>query len=215
LLGTPAKNDSVVVDNIAFGAVDVTSTLAILKGNIGHYILTSTVAVYIGARPFRMPLTEADAVFELEAEPAFAGFVQPTPEWMVNYAGGKIAAEQVVIGQADVPYTIIRPPNVTGPNDPTGRCQFYIQRIMDGQPVILTNGGVQSMQPVYRRDLAIGYMQAMAKEAAKNQDSLDAPGYEDRKKEIDFARQFGELVSSFFASTSRKSLRSRCRLGSG
>ena len=159
----------VVVDNIAFGADDVSSTLAILKGNIGHYILTSTVAVCIGARPFRMPLTEDDAIFELEDEPAFAGFVQPTPEWMINYASGKIAAEQVVIGQADVPYTIIRPPNVTGPNDPTGRCQFYIQRIMDGQPVILTNGGVQSIQPVYRRDLAMGYIQAMEKEGAKNQ----------------------------------------------
>lgn len=67
-----------------------------------------------------------------------------------------------------MPYTIIRPPNVVGPEDPTGRCQFYIQRLMDGLPLILTNGGVQSIQPVYRRDLSTAYMQAVDSDIARN-----------------------------------------------
>ncbi len=158
----------VVIDNIASNSVDVMSTLNILKGKIGHYILTSTVAIYIGARPFRMPLTEDDAIYALDDQPAMPSFPQPTPDGTVSYASGKIAAEKAVIDQTDVPYTIIRPPNVVGPEDPTGRRQFYIQRLMDGLPLILTNGGVQSMQPVYRRDLAKAYMQAVDSDIARN-----------------------------------------------
>ena len=91
------------------------------------------------------------------------------PDGMLGYCLGKIEAEKALFGQEVVPYTIIRPPAVMGPENHFGWSQFYFQRLLDGKPLILTNGGLQSRQPVYRRDLAWGYMLAMGSEKAVNQ----------------------------------------------
>ena len=159
----------VVVDNIAFNSDNVSNVIDTLAGNIGRYILTSTTAVYIGVGDFDMPVAENDVNLDPGDDPQFPAFPKPTPEGVIGYALGKLQAEKVLFEQDIVPYTIIRPPNVMGPEDPTGRCQFYFQRLLDGKPLILTNGGVQSAQPVYRRDLARAYVLAMGNEKAVNQ----------------------------------------------
>ena len=84
-------------------------------------------------------------------------------------AAFQIEAEQELLSQNEVPFTIIRPPGVIGPEDNLGRCQFYLQRLLDGQPLILTNGGIQSVQPVYSKDLARAYILALGNGKAMNQ----------------------------------------------
>lgn len=158
-----------VIDNIAFHGEHVVNTLAALKSQVDRYILTSTTAVYIGAGPFDQPLREEDARYDLPANPQLATFPKPTPAGMIGYASGKLAAEKALIEQALVEYTIIRPHIVVGPQDNSGRLQFYCQRLLDGRPLILTNGGVQSLQFVYSRDLARSYLRALESERAANQ----------------------------------------------
>jgi nucleoside-diphosphate-sugar epimerase len=157
----------VVVDNLAYDAADVRNTLEALKDNVGRYVLTSSSAVYIGLGCFDMPFSE-DATIEMK-RPRFPGHSTPPGDGMVNYAKGKLEAERVLMEQDIVPYTIIRPPSTAGPNDPTGRCQFYFRRLLDGQPLILTNGGVHVHNLAYRRDMACGYVTAMSSEKAINQ----------------------------------------------
>ena len=88
---------------------------------------------------------------------------------MIGYATGKLAAEKALIEQEQVDYTIIRPHIVVGPEDNSGRLQFFCQRLMDGKPLILTNGGVQSLQFIYSRDLAQSYLLALTSKQAVNQ----------------------------------------------
>lgn len=157
-----------VIDNIAFNGQHVENLVAALQGNMGRFILTSTTAVYIGAGPFDQPLREADAIYDLPDNPQLASFPKPTGAGMINYASGKLAAEKALI-QQDVPYTIIRPHIVMGPEDNSGRLQFYCQRLLDGKPIIMTNGGVQSVQFVFSRDLARSYLLALENPQAADQ----------------------------------------------
>ena len=163
------KQFDAVVDNIAYNRDHVLNTLSALEGHTGRYILTSTTAVYIGAGPFDQPLREVDARYDLPKNPQMAAFPKPTPAGMIGYATGKLAAEKALIEQAQVPYTIIRPHVVVGPEDNSGRLQFFCQRLTDGNPLVLINGGVQSVQFVYSRDLARSYLLALDSTTAINE----------------------------------------------
>ncbi len=163
------KQFDVVIDNIAYNREQVTNALNVFQGRTGRYIFTSTIAVYIGRGTFDQPLREVDANFELSEDPQFESALKPMPPMMVKYAKDKIEAEQAIVEQNQIPYTIIRPPNVIGPEDNTGRVQFYFQRLIDGKPLILTNGGIQSFQPGYSKDLAHSYLLALDNPKAVNQ----------------------------------------------
>jgi nucleoside-diphosphate-sugar epimerase len=156
-----------VVDNLAYDASDIRIALDVLQGNIGRYVLTSTSGVYFNVGCFDMPISE-DVTMEMK-RPRFHGFPSPADEGFVGYATGKLEAERVLMEQDQVPYTIVRPSSTAGPHDPSGRCQFYFRRLLDGGPLILTNGGIQVHSLVYRRDVARGYLAAMNSEKAINQ----------------------------------------------
>ena len=162
------KQFDIVIDNIAYTHEQVQSALDIFNGNIGHYIFTSTIAVMIGRNTFSQPTRESDTNFNLNDNPHFSASTNPTPPIMVEYAKNKLNAERLLNEQNNIPYTIIRPPNVIGPEDNSGRVQFYFQRLTDGQPLILTNGGIQSFQPGYRTDLAKSYIQTFYNPKAVN-----------------------------------------------
>ncbi|MGH2349108.1 MAG: NAD-dependent epimerase/dehydratase family protein, partial [bacterium] len=112
-----------VIDNVAFQPEDVAAAVEAFRDRIGHYVLTSTGSVYDFKRPqhFR-PLTEDEADLTLRGD--------------MEYAEGKRACEQAVHA-APFPWTVIRPPVVQGPGDPSARGWFWIQRVADGQPVLV------------------------------------------------------------------------------
>ncbi len=150
-----------VVDNIAFTADDVRTALGAFTGNVGRYVFTSTAAVYYTGDQV-MPVAEDDVNFAFQPP---AG-EEDAPLW--RYTLGKLEAERVLLDQDDLEYTIIRPPIVLGPEDPSLRGYFYVQRLLDERPIILTNGGVQSFRLAYSRDLSRGYLRALASERAEN-----------------------------------------------
>ncbi len=150
-----------VIDNIAYTADDVRHALDVLQGNVGRYVLTSSAAVYYTGS-LVMPVPEGDVNYDFQPPQG-----EESPFW--SYTMGKLRAEKVLISQSEVPYTILRPPVVLGPEDPTLRGYFYFQRLRDGRPLLLTNGGVQSFRLVYSRDLARGYLRALETERAEGQ----------------------------------------------
>ena len=160
------KSFDAVIDNIAYTAEDVGNALDVFKGNIGRYILTTSAVVYMNAETFDQPFNEAQA--DLETIIA-TDSTDPWMEGLVKYANNKVAAEKLLSSQSDVPYTILRPPFVAGPEDRLGFARFYCQRLLDGKPLILTNGGSQPFQPVYRRDLAKAFILALGNDRAVNQ----------------------------------------------
>ncbi len=149
-----------VIDNIAYSAEDVNDARSALEGRTGRYALTSSAAVYYTAG-MGMPVDEDQVNFDFKPPRDEAN----TPFW--RYTTGKLAAERALMEQDRLPYTILRPPVVLGPEDPTLRGHFYFQRLLDEGPLILTNGGVQSFRLVYAGDLADGYLNALEREAAR------------------------------------------------
>lgn len=114
-----------VIDNIAFEREDVEAVVTALQDRIGHYLLTSSGAVYPDFEPPRAfrPITEDDADLSLRGDMA--------------YAEGKRSCEQALHEAATFPFTIVRPPIVQGPDDASGRGWFWIQRVADGGAVLV------------------------------------------------------------------------------
>lgn len=141
----------VVVDNIAFSGQDVVSLLDALDGRVEHLVLTSSTAVYAD-RYVRRPLREDDADLQVrrpvDAPDAFH------PRLGHSYANGKREAEQA-LKAGDVPWTILRPPVVLGSDDRTLRVWWLVQRLLDGQPLLIPEWGAGRMfQVAWSGDIA-------------------------------------------------------------
>jgi nucleoside-diphosphate-sugar epimerase len=135
---------------------------------VGLYVLTSTAAVSESSRQ------------QFDNEQACAL--------------GKLRAERELLQQDAVPYTIIRPSLVVGPEDPHGHGWFYFQRLMDGGHLILTNGGVQSLSLSYSVDLAWGYLAVLNSERSLNQVYSLAQG--ENQRLVDWLRVAARLLDS-------------------
>jgi nucleoside-diphosphate-sugar epimerase len=55
----------------------------------------------------------------------------------VSYMDGKRWCETKLARTSDFPWTVIRPPAIFGPSDPTMRIAAYIQRVADGSPLLV------------------------------------------------------------------------------
>lgn len=113
-----------VIDNQAYDGRDVKMLLRALGARAGHYLLCSSGAVYAdggGTARFR-PVREEEADLTRRGDG--------------SYSEGKREAEQAT-GAAPVPVTVIRPTVVEGPQDPSGRSWYWIQRLADGQPILV------------------------------------------------------------------------------
>jgi nucleoside-diphosphate-sugar epimerase len=55
----------------------------------------------------------------------------------ITYMDGKRWCETLLARTADFPWTVVRPPAIFGPADPTLRIAAYIQRVADGGPVFV------------------------------------------------------------------------------
>ncbi len=163
------KQFDIVVDNIAFVAKQVELLLDVLGGAVGHLVFTSSVASYLDLGWQYQPASEEaiDAaseppvVFDIDPairQPGILGY----PEGVIPYALGKREIERLLVNRPEVEHTIFRLPTVVGPWDNSGRSQFYFERIYDNQPLVLTNGGVQTFHPIFSGDIPNAYISAAA-----------------------------------------------------
>jgi nucleoside-diphosphate-sugar epimerase len=111
----------VLLDFACFQPVEVDSVIRNFKGD--RYVFVSTgVYPWLNGKPAR----EEDFV-PLEGEP---------PGGLDNMAG-KRWCETLIARSHDFPWTVVRPPAIFGPADHTLRIAAYIQRVMDGGPLLV------------------------------------------------------------------------------
>jgi nucleoside-diphosphate-sugar epimerase len=132
------RSFDMVVDNIAFDADDVHATVTALRDRVGHYVLTSSAAVYANLQ-VRHPLHESEA--DLSARLPDDAPDPFHPRLKHAYGNGKRAAEQAV-EDSGVAWTTLRPPVIVAADDRTERIWWLVQRILDERgPVVVPDWG--------------------------------------------------------------------------
>jgi nucleoside-diphosphate-sugar epimerase len=80
------------------------------------------------------------------------------------YAVHKASAERALFrlhADSGFPMTTFRPPFVHGPRQPLYREQFFWDRLLDGRPIVLPDGGASPMQWAFSSDVAEACVRAM------------------------------------------------------
>ena len=113
----------------------------------GNYILISTVWMGRLVRGLRLDEAVPDS---------FSVCVVDIPENVFRYLLGKLYAERTTLAKrrAGAPATILRLPIVWAAQEHSGRLDFYRNRLADGAPLILVNGGSNLAQIAWSEDLA-------------------------------------------------------------
>jgi len=140
----------VVIDMIAFREEDTQRAADRLAGRIGHFIHISTASVYLVRDVIHCPFREEDVAGRLAARSETS-----SSSWL--YAYHKRRCEQVLqlLWEKDqFPYTALRLPMVVGPDDYTERSQAYLERLADGGPILLPDGGLNSWGFLWVHDVA-------------------------------------------------------------
>ena len=147
-----------VVDNIAYVPAHIEPTLAALPGRIGRYLLTGTTDVY----PTNFPRNWREEEVEIR-DYDLSNLTGPA-----HYNYGKRSC-QALLERSGLPWTVLRPCVVTGPRDnrtgaPHGRglhwfeeaarSHFWVSRIKDGGPILLSGADETVFNLVWVTDVA-------------------------------------------------------------
>ncbi|MBI4306723.1 MAG: NAD-dependent epimerase/dehydratase family protein [Chloroflexi bacterium] len=159
-----------VIDNQCFTREEAEGAVRALRGNIGRYVVASTVSTYgEGGHALRRQTVSGPPASNEERFWVDYRLIDPVPEdasdvskqpWeyrstLSKYGEGKRHVERVMLeSPRDWPFVAIRVPATLGPDDPTGRFAWWLWRIQDGDPVILPDGGKHAVQLGYSLDLA-------------------------------------------------------------
>ncbi len=145
-----------VIDNIAFTADHARLAYDTLRGRCGQYLVCSSVSVYKDVPRYRV-------LYEEEAD--------LTKRVGEAYGDGKRALEEVLWDKSadDLPVTVFRPTVVEGPRDPAMHAWYYLQRFLDGGPVLIPREVPDILlRIVFAEDVANAFIAALANEAAYN-----------------------------------------------
>ena len=137
----------VVVDMIAFTEADALGLVETFRGLARRTVVISSADVYraygrfLGLEPGPIeptPLTE-EAPLRTALFP-YRQQAQGPDDFFHDY--DKIPVERVVLGEPDLPGTVLRLPMVHGPGDPYRRLSPYLKRMDDGRPAIVLDEGM-------------------------------------------------------------------------
>jgi nucleoside-diphosphate-sugar epimerase len=114
-----------LVDNIAFDAEDVEALSDELTRQSIRYVLTSSFVVYGNEHAAALSaVSESDANLDLDDGS--------------QYHNGKRRSERALLQYVEAfPWISLRPCNVEGPGDPSSRRGFWIDRVSDGQGILV------------------------------------------------------------------------------
>jgi nucleoside-diphosphate-sugar epimerase len=110
-----------------------------------RYVFVSSLAVY----PPGLGLRESDAL--------------AADDFPDRYVQHKASAERMLFGMhhlSGFPVVTFRPPFVHGPRQPFYREQFFWDRLLDGRPIVLPDGGSAPTQWVFVEDVATACVRA-------------------------------------------------------
>lgn len=155
-------NFDVVYDMIAYRAEQTEMAVKAFNNKTGRFIHCSTISVYMVSDKITLPVTEnqhASPLMEYQKRNPFG----------MQYGIDKRLCEEVLWkyhSPTSFPVTIIRPTFVSGPGDPAARDYFWIQRILDGKPLLVPGKGNFIFQQVYVMDCAEIFCRAIESAAA-------------------------------------------------
>lgn len=139
-----------VYDMIAYEAGESQTAVRVFRGKIGRFVHCSTISVYMVSEDVRCPITE-----DQDRAPLMAPDYRSPFGW--EYGVNKRNCEQVLWNAHDeksFPVSMIRPTFVSGPRDPAKRDFFWIERILDGDPLLVPGTGEFEFQNVFVEDVA-------------------------------------------------------------
>ena len=135
-----------VIDTSAYVPRQVRAVAARLAGRIGHYQMVSTISVY--AEPLAAGLDESARRVVLD-DPAVEAVSGDT------YGGLKALCEDAAVDAFGPDRVLLpRPGLIVGPNDPTGRFSWWVQRLLRGGDVLAPGPADAPVQFIDVRDLA-------------------------------------------------------------
>lgn len=147
-------------DMIAYDAEDSRVAVDALKGHVGRFIHCSTISVYMVSDDVTCPITEDQDDLPLMKH-------WPRNPFGMDYGIGKRECEKVLWEAHDdgFPVTALRPTFVCGPEDKTARDYFWIQRILDGKPLLVPGSGDHAFQQIYVDDAARAFADVLKHDA--------------------------------------------------
>jgi nucleoside-diphosphate-sugar epimerase len=140
----------VVYDMVAYSENDSQTAIDVFNNKIGRFIHCSTISVYMLAEEVRLPVTEDQINLPLMKE-----FRRSPFGW--EYGINKIKCENVLWRNHNIrsfPVSMLRPTYISGPGDPAKRDYFWIERILDGKPLLVPGDGNFKFQEVFIEDAA-------------------------------------------------------------
>jgi nucleoside-diphosphate-sugar epimerase len=143
-------NIDVVYDMIAYLPEESELMVKIFNGKIKRFIHCSTISVYMISDDVKCPVTED------QNKKKVMEYFERNPFGM-SYGINKRRCEDVLWKAHDknyFPVSMLRPTFVCGPYDPSGRDWFWIERILDGNPLLIPGSGNFKFQIVYVDDTA-------------------------------------------------------------
>lgn len=141
------------VDFLAYDAPHVEALFHEPIAALGRYVMISTGQVYLVTDQPSPPFAEEAADRPLMPEPAEG--TRDHAEW--SYGMGKRRAEAALMGlrrSHGVRSLALRLPVVQGAEDSSRRLWAYLERMLDGGPVLLPDGGEHRVRFVWAEDVA-------------------------------------------------------------
>jgi nucleoside-diphosphate-sugar epimerase len=144
-----AERFDAAIDMICYTAEDAASTLRAFRG-VKHLIHCSTVCTYGGPLPF-VPANE-----ETPLRP------------ITDYGRHKVAADEILLGQTEIPVTIFKPAHTFGPTwivlRQLGFDPAWIDRLRKGKPIIVSGDGQNLWSWCHSDDAGVGFAHAVGRE---------------------------------------------------
>jgi nucleoside-diphosphate-sugar epimerase len=140
------------VDFAAYDAADIERLLLIPYAALGRYVMISTGQACLVTTAPHLPYREEDGEAPLKPEPPPG--MPDHREW--SYGAGKRRAEGVLLSLKathGVRAVILRLPVMVGEGDSSLRTWAYLERMLDGGPILLPGGGADRVRFLYAGDL--------------------------------------------------------------
>ena len=143
-----------VFDMVAYNREESAAAVRVLKGKVGRFIHCSTISVYMVSDQVECPITE-----DQHRAPLMDFW--PRNPFGMDYGIKKRECEDVLWeahDERDFPVSMLRPTFVSGPGDPAQRDHFWIERFLDGQPLLVPGKGRFAFQQVFIEDVARAFV---------------------------------------------------------
>jgi nucleoside-diphosphate-sugar epimerase len=143
-----AERFDAVYDMIAYTPEQSETAVKIFRGNTGRFIHCSTISVYMISNDITIPITE-----DQDKAPVME-YYSRNPFGM-DYGINKRKCEEILWKHYDpkkFPVSMVRPTFVSGPGDSAKRDYFWIERILDGKPLLVPGDGNYKFQQIYIDD---------------------------------------------------------------